>query len=101
LNVKTTGSSSTALGSSNNRLMPWVFASSVLVGWVLVTGGSRNKRGGLRYGLLPLSLLLILLCSCGGSGGSRGGTTSGSYTLMVTAKVGSKSEQLPLTLIVQ
>jgi parallel beta-helix repeat protein len=98
MNVKTKGSSSTALGSSDNRLPPWLFASSVLMGLVLVTGGIRSKRPGFRYGLLPLSLLLFLFCSCGGSGG---GTSSGSYTLTVTAKVGSKSEQLSLGLIVQ
>jgi parallel beta-helix repeat protein len=103
LNVKTTGPSVATLGFSNSWLTPWLFASSILVGWVFVTGGSHNKRRSLRFGLLPISLLLFFLCSCGGSRSSSvsGGTTSGSYTLMVTAQLGSKSEQLPLTLVVQ
>lgn len=92
LNVKTPGSSSTALGSTKNRLSPWLFATSVLVGWVLLPAVSRRKRRTLRYELLPLLLLLFFFC-CGGG-------ASESYTLTVTAKVGSKGEQLPLTLIV-
>jgi parallel beta-helix repeat protein len=94
VSVKTPGSSRTSLGSSNNRLSPWLLASSVLVGWVLLPAGGRTKRRGSRYGLLPLSLLLFFFCSCGGGAPE-------SYTLTVTAKVGSKSEQLPLTLTVQ
>jgi parallel beta-helix repeat protein len=94
VNVKAPGSSKSAHGSSNNGLSPWALASAVLVGWVLLPASGRNQRRGRRYGLLPLSLLLFSFCSCGGG-------TEESYTVTVTAKVGSKSEQLPLTLRVQ
>jgi hypothetical protein len=52
--------------------------------------------------LLPAILLLLFLCSCGGRSISGGidaeSTPAGAYKLTVTAKVGSTSEQIPLTL---
>lgn len=64
-------------------------------------GVSTGSRFSLR--MLPFALLL-LICSCGGgSSGSptQSGARTGNYTLTVTATIGSATQSLPLTLIVQ
>ena len=94
VNVKAPGSLKSALGSSDDRLSLWLSALFVLVGWVLLPAGDRTKSRSRRYRLLPLLLVLFFFCSCGGGAPE-------SYTLTVTAKVGSKSEQLPLMLTVR
>jgi len=51
---------------------------------------------------LALRPLALALCACGGSGSnSSGGTPAGTYTLAITAKSGSVTQTLNLTLIVQ
>jgi hypothetical protein len=88
------------------RLVPprwlWAFALMGLVLLPATKGARRSVRLGLLW--LPLSLV-ILLCSCGGSsnsgGGNSGGTPTGTYTLTVTGTMGSTSQPISLTLIVQ
>jgi hypothetical protein len=87
------------------RLAPprwlWAFALMGLV--LLPAGAKRPVRRCLLW--LPLSLIILLCCSCGGSsnsgGSSSGGTPAGTYTLTVIGTMGSASQAIPLTLVVQ
>jgi hypothetical protein len=106
--VTTTPSGSAALYSNPNRhFNPWFLALGIF--GIIVLPGARCSRLPLlrRKRFLPLMLLILLLPACGG-GGSNGGsgvtgsTSAGTYTLTVTAKLGSSVNQsLPLTLIVK
>lgn len=80
-------------------LQPWLWA---MIGWVVLPARVRATRWSRRYLIwLPLAVLMFL-SSCGGSSSEgSNGTPLGNYTLTVTAKVGSTSEQVPLTLTVK
>ena len=74
------------------------------MGWVVLPRTETARGSARRYLRLVPLLLLVLLCSCGGSsnsGGNSGGTPAGTYTLTVTATVGSTSQPMQLTLTVQ
>jgi Right handed beta helix region len=116
VSVSTTSSTSSALRPLDVRRSPLLWAA-FLVGFVVLPAMNTRKR--LLRRCLLMSVLLVGLCSCGGSGGGTiasksptspsnpgnpsgsTGTPTGSYTLTVTAKVGSTSESIPLTLTVQ
>jgi hypothetical protein len=103
-NVSVTTTSRTMGTVRHNGLGPshWLWALA-LIGWVLLPRTGTAKRQERRYLHLMSLLLLVFLCSCGGSSGSgnSSGTPAGTYTLTVTAKVGSTSQSLPPTLTVQ
>jgi hypothetical protein len=66
---------------------------------IVLPAGVSSKQLARRYPLWLLLFLLMFLCSCGG--GNSSATPAGTYTLTITAKLGSTSEQMPLTLLVQ
>jgi hypothetical protein len=79
--------------------VPWQWALAILacviMSGIALTVPSRRMR----CGLVPL--LGVVLCACGGGPAStETGPQSGTYTLVVTAKVGSNTENLNLKLIV-
>ena len=81
----------------------WLWALALL-GWVVLPSEVSAKRSVRRYPARVLLLMLMFLCSCGGSnenGGNAGGTPKGTYALTVTANFASTSEKIHLTLIVQ
>lgn len=69
----------------------------VIMGFL--SAGVSAKHLARRYPLWLLLSLLMYLCSCGG--GNSSGTPKGTYTLLITAKLGSTSEQIPLRLLVE
>jgi hypothetical protein len=87
-----------ALRPTPFRRAPWLCALAMM-GWVVLPAGLSSKQWARRYSLWLLLFLLMFLCSCGG--GNSSGTPTGTYTLMITAKLGSTSEQMALTLLVQ
>lgn len=96
VSVTTLPHATSALRPSNFRPSHWLWALAVTAS--IVFPKARTKRSPRRHLIWPPLLLLMYLCSCGGS---SLGTPAGSYTLTVTATVGNTSEQLPLTLTVQ
>jgi len=112
VSVATTSNTSAALRLLDVQRSPWLWAA-FLAGLVALPVPNCRRR--LRRRALLMSVLLVGLCSCGGSGdgttasktptspsspSGSAGTPAGSYTLTVTAKVGSTSESIPLTLTV-
>ncbi len=98
----------TTTSSTSGRLPPrhatWFWATAVF-GLLMLPGARRTQQSSRWLTGLPF-LLLILICSCGGSmqTGSQGnpnGTPPGQYTLVVTATVGSSTQSLSLNLTVQ
>jgi hypothetical protein len=83
----------------------WLWAT-FLFGIILPIGGFRKNTRLFRTGALPI-MVLLLLCSCGGSSSTPGSTTNpngtpaGNYQLTVTAKSGSTSQAMVLTLTVE
>ena len=95
VNVMSTGGAMAAFRPTKLRYFPGLCALT-LVGLVILWPLPTTKQPPRRYlASLPL-LTIMLLCSCGG-----GKPDVRTYTLTVTATVGSTSEQLPLTLTVQ
>jgi Abnormal spindle-like microcephaly-assoc'd, ASPM-SPD-2-Hydin/Beta-propeller repeat len=94
--------------TSHNRPMqargfetsPWLSGFALL--GVVFLPRLRSKRAVLRL-LWFVPLIALVLCSCGGGGGSTQsyGTPSGTYTLTVTATLGSTTQSQNVTLIVQ
>jgi hypothetical protein len=102
VNVTTTASSMGTLRPTGFPTSPWLWAVGML-GCVILPAGVSTKRSSRRHlTWLPLVLLLMSLCSCGGSGeGKLNGTPAGTYNLTIMATVGSTREQMPLALTVQ
>jgi Abnormal spindle-like microcephaly-assoc'd, ASPM-SPD-2-Hydin/Beta-propeller repeat len=85
------------------RPWPWAFAIFGIVG-VLFLSKVASQRPVLRL-LWTAPLFAILLCSCGGGGGSSAphdpGTPAGTYPLTVKATSGTTTQSQNLTLVVQ
>ena len=108
VSVTTTSRTMAALIRSRSTPAPWLWAVAVM-GIVVLPGAGIRGRSLRKYlRLVPLGLLL-LLCSCGGGSSSAtsnqqtnpNGTPAGNYTLTVTAKSGSMTQSMGLTLTVQ
>lgn len=100
--VTTTGATMGTLGTTGFRLQPWLWALAVM-GWVVLPARVQGTRLSRRHLFWLPPVLLMFLCSCSGipNGSSSQVTLAGTYTLTVTAKVGSTSEQMQLTLAVK
>ena len=96
VSVITPARTKSMLGPFHDRVSPWLWAFAV-IGWIVILPGS-SKLVRHRYRCSLLLVLLSFLCACGGGGGSD---AARSYTLMVTANIGSTSQQVPLTLWVR
>jgi len=103
VSVTTSAPTMGALRQNYFRSSSWLWALSI--GWVVLPAGLSRRRLGRRKLSSSLLLLLMFLCSCGGDPKSLAtdppGTPAGQYTLTVTAKVGSTSEQTTLMLTVK
>jgi len=93
VNVTTTSLTRGAVGRDDFH--PWAWAI-VLMGWVVLPRKRRTRQPARRHALLPL-LLLMSLCSCGG----RDSKSLEKYILVVRARLGGISAQIPLTLTVR
>jgi hypothetical protein len=104
VNITTTPRTMGALESPEIKNGSWFWALAMMA-WVVVNPKGRRRWTEKRsHSLSGLTLLFLLICSCGGgSGGSQApnGTPAGTYNLTVTATMGSTSRSTPLTLIVQ
>ncbi|HXM63384.1 MAG TPA: SBBP repeat-containing protein [Terriglobales bacterium] len=101
----TTTSATTGAFRLGDFPSPWLWALALMGGVVLLPVETAKWLARRCLHCLPL-LLFLFLCSCGGSsnaggGGSSNGTLAGTYTLTVTAKVGSTSQPITLNLTVQ
>ncbi len=103
VSVRTTAPSRAGLYIPKSPRGHWLWATAVLGMLVLpIKGYAKTIRR--RMGTIATIAGLMCVLSCGGgSSGSGGspGTPPGTYTLTITATVGSSSQSLPLTLIVQ
>jgi Right handed beta helix region/Abnormal spindle-like microcephaly-assoc'd, ASPM-SPD-2-Hydin len=100
--VATRAPSMGAIRPTDLRPTRWLW-SLALLGCVVLPTGVNAKRSARRYPARLLLLLLMFLCSCGGSTSRLevGGTPKGTYNLTVTANFAGTTENLPLTLVVQ
>lgn len=84
----------------------WCWAAVVIGVTVLPVATGKGRRASCRLGAFSI-LLILFLTSCGGSssggggGGSSTGTPAGTYTLTVTAAMGSTQQLTALTLTVR
>ena len=100
VSVTTLAHATAALRPTPFRLSPWLGALAMM--GCVVFSRVRPKRPGRRQWLWLPPLLLVFLCSCGGSGNTASsGTPAGDYSLTITATVGSTSQQLKVVLTVQ
>jgi len=102
VNVTTTSRTLSSLRLIGNHPGSWAWAVFFL-GIAIRPRAGRRKRALLRLAwLMPLA---VSLCACGGGRGGNStnpnGTPAGTYALTVTATLGSTSQTVNLTLIVQ
>jgi hypothetical protein len=98
----TTTSRTMSMLHPGNRRSRWLWATNLLCLMILPLGMGKKPLVYVGRGL-PI-LLLLLICSCGGGSGSASnpnGTPSGTYPLTVTAKSGSSTQSIMLTLKVE
>ena len=102
--ISTTAKSSAAM-QRRSPTFTWFWAIAML-GLALLPGERRTRQFARRLAGITSLFLLTLLVSCGGGGGSSsgggsgsGGTPAGTYTLTVTATMGTaqQSQSLKLT----
>ena len=103
VSVTTTAPSTAALRHEHSSYA-WFLATALLGMLCLPAGGRSRRLASKGAALLPL-LLITFLISCGGGsggtgGGGTGGTPAGTYSLTVTATMGSTKQSLALKLIV-
>jgi len=104
VSVTTTAPTTAARIPSSFPHSGWLWTMA-LVGIVILPGSSNRRRTSRLLPGLPI-ILLLFICSCGGTGSNRceacsSGTPAGKYTLTVAAASGSMRQSQPLTLIVQ
>jgi Abnormal spindle-like microcephaly-assoc'd, ASPM-SPD-2-Hydin/Beta-propeller repeat len=107
VSVTTTARSSVWLWLRSPRINSLLWALALLacfIFWKSASSVSRPTR--LRWRLVPLFAVLLCACGGGGGGGSNNpsgpdGTQAGTYTLVITAKAGSTTQSLNLTLVVK
>jgi hypothetical protein len=107
VSVTTTARSSAMVVPPGLRL-GWGWAMGIVAMSLLPSASFRRRLLVRKLRVLPFALLIVL-CACGGgSGGSSNpvvsnptGTPAGTYTLTVTATMGSSVQSLPLKLAVQ
>jgi hypothetical protein len=79
----------------------WLLLLAILLGSITMAGRSRQMRAWSICVVLFLSAISFL-AACGGGGGNttmpQGGTPAGTYTLVISGKVGSVSHSVNLTL---
>jgi hypothetical protein len=82
---------------------PWALASAIAFMLALLCRKRTQPRLALAYLILVFMPLVLALGGCGGgpTSSSATGTAAGTYKLTVTAKVGSTSQSITLTLNVQ
>jgi len=104
VSVTTTARSGMWLLQFEQPLWVWVLAIVGCLAFLVAANKTHPLR--LRWGLAPMSALI--LCACGGGNSptptpnpTPTGTTAGTYTIVVTAKSGSSTQSQNLTLIVQ
>jgi hypothetical protein len=97
VSVNTMARSSALLVPSHSE-PGWMWAIGLL-GLILLPGVARGTVVR-RLRVLPFAMLL-LLSGCGGGSSNQGGTPAGTYTLTVTASMGSTTQSTPITLTVQ
>jgi hypothetical protein len=101
VSVTTTSRTMSMLHPGNLRSR-WLWATSLLCLVILPIGRGKKQLVFIGRGL-PI-LLLLLICSCGGSStpaSNANGTPAGMYQLTVAAKSGSVSQSIMLTLKVE
>jgi hypothetical protein len=101
VSVTTTSRTISMLHPANLRSR-WLWATSLLFLVILPIGRGKKRLVFIGRGL-PI-LLFLLICSCGGSSGSTSnpnGTPAGTYQLTVSAKSGSLTQSIVLTLNVE
>jgi hypothetical protein len=103
VSVTTTASSQAAVRSHGLRPSHWAWA---FLFWGIVSVLRTKPQHSVLRLLWIVPLFAILLSSCGGGGSSKNippnsGTPTGTYTLTVTANLGSATQTQNLTLVVQ
>jgi hypothetical protein len=86
------------------RLTPWPLSLASLIALLLLYRKRTQPRFALTYAIMVFLPVIFLLGACGGgptTSSNANGTATGSYQLTVTAKVGSTSQSVNLTLNVQ
>ena len=102
LHISITTASRTMASIDSGKIRGGIWIALILGSTFVAAGcGKRNPR--YRYVSMVFTGLL-LICSCGGSSGSKSnsnGTPAGTYDVTVTATLNSATETLKLTLVVQ
>jgi len=99
VNVTTATQTTAAVRTTGLQGLSWLWGLAIL-GIVLMPIRARTGQPSRRYSV-RLLLLLWVLCACSGVSSNVGGTPPGSYKLMITAKIGATSQQVPLVLTVR